>query len=199
MIKAIIFDVGVVIVRRVLTRMGNELSKKHNVDPKKMYKDIHVGWMEYKLGNLSSDDFWKNFLKLSGIDEKIEDLEKSALEHLNEIPGTMDIVRKLHKKHKLEILSNNTDDWLENEEKRFDFKTLFDVIVVSNEEHLAKPDAKFFKVGLEKLGNLLPEECLFIDDQDNNINAAKELGFNIIQFEDAEQLKRELKKFGVEV
>jgi putative hydrolase of the HAD superfamily len=111
----------------------------------------------------------------------------------------MDVVRKLHKKHKMAILSNNTDEWLEDEEKRFHFSNIFDVIVVSNKEHMAKPDPKFFKIALEKLGNLLPEECLFIDDQDNNINSAKELGFNIIQFEDAEQLIRELKKFGVEV
>ena len=43
------------------------------------------------------------------------------------------------------------------------------------------------------------EECIFIDDQVNNLRAARELGIATIQFITAEQLEKDLKKLGVKL
>ena len=56
----------------------------------------------------------------------------------------------------------------------------FDGILVSGEEHLAKPDPKIFHRLCEKF-KLHPELCFFLDDNPDNIRVARELGFNAYQ------------------
>jgi len=198
MIKAVIFDVGGVIVTRVLRNMARDLSKKHGMDFDFLNRAIHTGWNEYKLDKITADKFWQHFVDESKISETVEGLKKMALEYISEVPGTMDVVRSLKGRYKLAILSNNANEWVEKEKKIIDFEGIFDVVILSNEVKIAKPYKEIYMLCLEKLGNLRPEECIFVDDQGNNCEAAKKLGFNTIKFEDAEQLKKELNDFGVE-
>ena len=53
--------------------------------------------------------------------------------------------------------------------------------VFSCDYKIMKPNKDIYNVLLKKY-NLLPEECLFIDDNKNNINTAKEMGFITKQF-----------------
>ena len=49
------------------------------------------------------------------------------------------------------------------------------------------------------MNKFLPQQILFIDDKESNIEVAKKLGVNVIKFKDYKQLKKDLKEFGVEV
>ena len=69
----------------------------------------------------------------------------------------------------------------------------FETIVVSGEEGVMKPDPRIFAVLLERTGRRA-SECLFIDDNAANVAAARQLGFQAIQFESAEQLRAELRR-----
>ena len=55
----------------------------------------------------------------------------------------------------------------------------FDGIVTSFEAKSIKPDAKIFHTVVEKLG-INPEETLFLDDSQKNLDAAAELGFKTL-------------------
>ena len=63
--------------------------------------------------------------------------------------------------------------------------------VFSCYEKLIKPDPALFKVILERYG-LKPEECVFIDDNLPNVEAARNLGINAIHFKKYSQAKDEL-------
>ena len=52
----------------------------------------------------------------------------------------------------------------------------FDGRVTSFESHLAKPDRAIFEYAIEHLG-IKPEETLFLDDSQKNLDAAAEVGF----------------------
>jgi epoxide hydrolase-like predicted phosphatase len=132
------------------------------------------------------------------VNESIEDLKKIALSHNNEIPGTVDVIKKLKEKYRLAVLSNNATEWVARIKEMIDIEGIFDVLIFSNEVKMMKPDREMFMLCAEKLG-LKPDECLFVDDQDNNLDAAKSFGFNIIKFENAGQLEQDLKKMGVEI
>ena len=69
-------------------------------------------------------------------------------------------------------------------------------MLVSYELGVCKPDPEFFRRGLAKLG-VEAEECLFIDDLEDNVEAARSLGITGIRFESAEQLERELKGLSI--
>jgi len=68
--------------------------------------------------------------------------------------------------------------------------------VVSGEEKTRKPYSKIYKTTLERY-DLSPERCLFIDDSLDNVNAAKDLKINALQFKNADQLKSDLKELGL--
>lgn len=63
-------------------------------------------------------------------------------------------------------------------QERFDFLSLFDGIVVSGVEHVAKPDPRIFRILLSRYG-LKAQECLFLDDNSRNLQAAAVLGFRV--------------------
>lgn len=63
----------------------------------------------------------------------------------------------------------------------------FNPIIVSCFVGMRKPNPKIYKLTLKKL-KLKPEECIFIDNQKWNIDAAKKLGMKIILFKNNKQL-----------
>jgi 2-haloacid dehalogenase len=81
---------------------------------------------------------------------------------------------------------------------RFAFLDWFDQIFISGEVKMVKPDARFFRLMLERTGRTA-EECIFIDDHQPNIAAARALGFQTVLFRSAEGLRSDLAHLGVRV
>ena len=61
---------------------------------------------------------------------------------------------------------------------------------------MCKPDQKIYAILLERY-KLLPDQCVFIDDRQENLNTAKEMGITTILFTSAAQVCEELKHTGV--
>ena len=59
---------------------------------------------------------------------------------------------------------------------------------------LAKPDPAIFRYFLEKFGKIA-EECLFIDDSEENTRSAAGVGMNTICLRNMDELQSELLKF----
>lgn len=65
--------------------------------------------------------------------------------------------------------------------------------VISGEEKVMKPDARIFEIAMQRFESV-PEECVFIDDNPDNIKAAEDFGIHGIRFFSAKQLKSELEQ-----
>jgi putative hydrolase of the HAD superfamily len=61
-----------------------------------------------------------------------------------------------------------------------------------------KPEETIFRIALE-VTQRPPEQCVFIDDRPLNLESPRRLGFNVVHHRNAEQLRTELRNFGVEV
>lgn len=73
---------------------------------------------------------------------------------------------------------------------------LLDGSVISSEEHLIKPDVRIYQRVLEKF-HLQPSDCIFVDDKQKNVDAAKACGMQGLVFTNADQLRSDLKQLGV--
>lgn len=71
---------------------------------------------------------------------------------------------------------------------------LFEGIVVSGEEHLLKPDPAIYECLLRRY-RLQPAECLFIDDNPDNILGARQAGISALLFTDLPNLKEQLQHY----
>lgn len=86
------------------------------------------------------------------------------------------------------------------------FFNLFNRVIISGEIGLIKPDPDIYRHFLKETG-LQPHECIFIDDQHDNVDAAKMVGFHAIRYSKKPTLfgtmhnfnpiRRELKKFSI--
>jgi 2-haloacid dehalogenase len=80
--------------------------------------------------------------------------------------------------------------------ERFDFMRWFDGTVVSSSEGVVKPDARIFRLLLDRYG-LEAEATLMIDDNPRNVDAARTLGMPTVLFESPEGLRRVLVDAGL--
>lgn len=96
--------------------------------------------------------------------------------------------------YKVYLLSNYPKELFETHmEDRFDFINEIDGMVVSGYVHMVKPEPGIYQCLLEKY-NLDPDECVFLDDRQINIDAALKEGFHGIVFQDYTSGREELEK-----
>lgn len=72
----------------------------------------------------------------------------------------------------------------------------FGDIVVSGTEQLAKPDPAIFRLALKRFA-IAPHEALFVDDNKDNVAAARSLGIASHHFKDAATLETDLGRYGL--
>jgi HAD superfamily hydrolase (TIGR01509 family) len=113
------------------------------------------------------------------------------------IAANVELVRRLRPRYKLSVLSN-ADMSLRGRLERDGIHALFDDVVVSAEVGMAKPDPAIFRLAVERLG-LTPAECVFVDDWDQNVAAARDVGMRgvIHRVDKGDDLRKQLLALGV--
>ncbi|MGA7858087.1 MAG: HAD-IA family hydrolase, partial [Terracidiphilus sp.] len=89
------------------------------------------------------------------------------------------------------------DSVLENMKREFDWLSRFDVLVWSYQLHIAKPDPAIYLHTLQQLGTR-PDETLFIDDKRINVEAARDLGMQAIEFTTIDRMRQDLIAAGLD-
>lgn len=116
------------------------------------------------------------------------------------ISGTVALFKQLNQMnaHRLYALTNWSAETFPIAFKRFDFLNDFQGIVVSGEEKTRKPFRKIYEITLNRY-DITPEKAVFIDDNIENVETAKKMGINGIQFKNADQLRQDLVVMGIEL
>jgi len=150
-------------------------------------------WIEHlKKVKFFTSEFEKNLIK-----EAMRTIldEEQISKNIKPIKPMIQLVEHIKKrrKHNLFIISNYAKHASEFMiEKHKDFFALFDDIIISANIGMIKPDAEIYTYFLNK-HNVDPRSCVFIDDHEINIAAARRLGINGIVHVDhlrtAQQLK----------
>lgn len=89
-------------------------------------------------------------------------------------------VMSLRKSYKVALLSNIGDTVIEQLFAKGELEQLFDVVVLSHNEGLAKPNPAIFTLAAERMG-LNAGECVMIDDLESNCDGAEIAGMQSIQ------------------
>ena len=95
--------------------------------------------------------------------------------------------------YRLLYLSNYSHYVMKANPEVLDFLPLLDGGVFSCDVKLIKPDRRIYEALASKY-NLVPSECVFIDDLEKNIKGAKDFGFHGIQFVTFKQVQEDLNK-----
>jgi putative hydrolase of the HAD superfamily len=107
--------------------------------------------------------------------------------HANE--PMIELMRELRDEgYRMAILTNNVREWEELWRAKLPVDEIFELIVDSAWVGMRKPDPAIYRLVLERLGDgLEPSACLFVDDNEANVEAARELGMTVVHFRATEQ------------
>ena len=166
--KAIILDMYGVIVKQT----GDDfVPYVQQTFPDLSIEEIHTPWFKADIGELTSLEVWEAI----GFKGDLEKIEKEYLDTIELSDGFINFIEKAKNKYKLAIISNDSSRWSKYLRNKFDLNKYFDVISISGDLKIQKPDVRIFLLTTEKLG-LNAEDCIYIDDREGNLEAAKKLG-----------------------
>jgi len=202
MIEAIIFDFG-----NVICHFTNDILRQKIADTagktveeinKLIYKDSDV-MKRYESGKISSAEFYKELCQICGINVLYQELKTIySKDKYRRVEGTKELIEKLRKNYKVSLLSNTSEwDWDYMIKAAPEIET-FETITKSYEAGAMKPSPIIFEDALKKL-NLKAQECVYTDDIEEYVEAARNLGFIAFQFTTAEKFEEDLKSIGIKI
>lgn len=199
MIKNIVFDIGNVLLRwDPLSVVENVFPAEH--DPALLTRQLFKSewWFAINRGEITEKELIQKYHELFDIDlAQLNYLMSAIRESLLPIRGSFDLLNKLyHSEYPLYALTDNTHEIVAYLKQKYDFWQKFKGVVVSAEIGHLKPSPLIYRHLLETF-HLVPEETLFMDDFLANVEGAKSVNMQAIQFIDIEQCRRSLKQFGI--
>ena len=196
-ISTIFFDVGGVLLTDFIEAKVMDLAKKYRVDSNVLLKAKQKYRPLADEGRISDPEFWQQVLKSVNVTAVENDWNLDA--YMEEIDGGIEIARKLKQNgYQIAILSNDSKQMSAQRRKKYGFDDLFHNIFISYMYGVIKPDPEIFKIALNEL-NVLPQQCVFLDDRKDNVKSSQQLGIQSVLFENSQQVINELKNFGLEI
>jgi len=203
-IRNIIFDLGGVIL---------------NIDPQLTVDAFrNLGWKDFydednlalskelfynlENGNSSPEAFRDNVRKMIDVQIDDKEIDTAWVAMILDIPAyRIRYIEELKKSYRLFLLSNTNEIHRIKFHRNFEadfgysFYDLFERNFYSHEMGMRKPNPQIYLEALKE-ANLVPEETLFIDDMEENIEAAKAIGMKVLHIQPGtlmENLPRYLK------
>lgn len=195
MLKAIIFDVGGVLIR-THSRVGREKwAAKLGMDPAEFEQFVFSGesGRQAQLGQKTSAAHWRWLGDTFQLDENsLAEIQSDffAGDALNE--PLLEYIKRLRQAgYRTGLLSNFGDNARQLWTEVYRFIEFFDGIVISAEVGLMKPDPQIYHLAAESVG-VQVTEALFVDDFAENIEAAQALGMQTLHFTDPDLAQQQL-------
>jgi putative hydrolase of the HAD superfamily len=200
-IEALFWDNGGVILTNGWDRDARKLAvKKFDLDWED-FEDRHELMLDaFETGALSLDDYLKRTVFYRPRSFTPDDFKKFMFDQSQPFPDSLAFTGELarSRKYLMAALNNESLEINEYRIKKFHLRDYFEVFFSSCYLGLRKPDAGIYKLAL-KITQREPGECILIDDRELNLECARELGMNTIQYKNVAQLRDELARFGVTV
>ena len=203
MIKNILFDMGGVLLnfdpQRFVGRLGLG-AEDGGILVREIFHSAE--WVCLDRGSMTGEEVFRSVC--TRIPERLHGVAREVFEHWDEprlaMEGSYELVKELSEKgYGLYLLSNagvrHREYWPDLPVSRF----FGDRLMVSAFHGLLKPEAAFYEKAFEMFG-LDRRECLFIDDNPVNIEAAWRVGLDgVVYHGDPALLRRRLREKGVEI
>jgi putative hydrolase of the HAD superfamily len=183
-IQGVIFDFGGVL-NNMRWEVARELEAEHGLDRHSIVRTLYDAddWRQIEIGKGDIEAFAAaaHARLETAAGRTLPPLHRHWRDSWGPIEENLALVRALRPPYKLAILSNadrTLEDRLRDGAGIYDW---FDCVVVSAVVGLAKPEHAIYRLAANRLG-LPPEQCVFIDDMERNVAAAREVGMAGIHY-----------------
>ena len=202
MIKNIVFDMGNVLLLFDRDRFLDAVGVKGD-DRRVLMNNVYLSleWAKMDRGSMTDAQAAESMCARlpERLHEKVHKLVDQWDRPIYPVPGMAELVKNLKTAgYRIYLLSNASyrqhEYW-----PRVPGSEYFDGTLISADVKLVKPERQIYELLCEKF-SLKPDECLFIDDSAMNIEGAEGAGMPGIVFHgDADELREEMRSFGVNI
>lgn len=189
--KAVVFDLNGVVITES-DYFTNRLAKKYNKPSEDFYKIFkEVIGITRRPDCQDSFKLWEPGLKALGLDISKEDFFDLWFSDEKVIPEFLEYFKDLRGRGiKVFVLSNNFHERTDYYRKNFpEIFEVVDQVYFSWETGFVKPDIQAYQKVLDEY-NLKPDELIYFDDVEDNINSALSLGIKAYRYENLEKTKQ---------
>lgn len=175
--KSILFDLGRVLVHYDHQRTVAAVAQYCEADEATVAGFMQGLSTALGVGDLSAEVFHQRLIQEVGFTEgfaRFIDLYATGIQR-NDDALTYATSLQQRPDQTVGIISNTNDAHVRWLDEHLPELVEFDLVMMSNEVAIIKPDARIFELAMELL-SLLPEQCLFVDDLAENVAAAQALG-----------------------
>jgi putative hydrolase of the HAD superfamily len=197
--RAIIFDIGRVIIRVDLARSMGALGHRDGLTHTQVLQELAADkhWLDWQEGRMAPRDWHAHLSKKLGFSYPFEEfcsIWNSVLDPEQILPD--DLFERLGKNCNLALLSNTDPIHVAHFEANYSFVHHFHTRVYSCRVGSSKPSPIIYHHALREAGSM-PDEAMFIDDLRENVMAAESLGINAFHFTSADDLLFEFSRLGL--
>jgi glucose-1-phosphatase len=195
-IKAVIFDLGGVLVRTEDRRSRTDLAHRLGIT----YDQLSSLVFESEsarlatLGKRSTEEHWESVRETLEVSADAFPTVRADFWGGDVLDTELvAYISSLKPRIKTGLLSNAWDNLRKVINNTWKISQAFDDIVISAEVGISKPDPRIYHLAVERLG-VLPQEAAFVDDFPNNVRSAQEVGLHGILFKSSDQTLQDLEE-----
>lgn len=196
-IRIVVFDFGGVVAQANTAQMSDFLMNSFGINKEDLSNALRD--MQNFISNGGTEEqYWEQYalskrviLPNNWLDQWDDIIKKS----ITEIPETIAIVKALQRGGYQTGMLSDVTQYQAEVIRKMGYYALFNPVLLSYEIGVKKPNPEAFKILLKTL-QVPASNVFFIDDRQENVESAKSLGIDSIQFISPEQLKNELEERG---
>ena len=202
-IRAIIFDIGRVLIRVDVGRAMKELGSGLPLSPAELWSAIEKDprWQDWQEGRISARDWHLQLTRRLGVTLTFDQFTHAWNQVLDPTPiHDNQLFETLSKGHRLALLSNTDPIHVAHMESAYDFFRYFPkpTRIYSNAHGASKPNPVLYAAAL-KACKTKAGDAVYIDDIPAYVEAATSLGMSGIHYQSQESLRAELTALGVDL
>ena len=192
LLRAVVFDYGGVLTYLPTDRDWEEMASIGGAELPKLLEAYWLHRYPYEVGSYDSAKYWGLVACDCGVnfsDRVVRELVNQDNEQWGRPnPDMISLARRLRcSEVRTALLSNMQPDMLSFVRATHPWLREFEVRVISCEVAEAKPEPSIFTLTADRL-HLPPQDCLFVDDREANVEGARKAGMRTMHFESAETL-----------
>ena len=200
MIKTITFDFGGVLYdydgKKLLKRLASQC-RENLGELEDILEDSSLDRAHFR-GELEAEELLNLLKDQVGLKMTKDQLAQAYADSVTPKYEMFDLVRELEKNYNLQLYSDAPKVLYKHVMTEMPIYDLFSDVTLSFRVGKLKDSSEGHREVIEKSGHS-PEEIIFIDDRDEFVKQAKELGINGIKFEDIGALTKKLRELGVKL
>jgi putative hydrolase of the HAD superfamily len=200
-IKGLIFDYGGVLwdMRWDITRT---LEQEHGLAERTIVETLYGSdtWRQLEIG-VGDRQAWldESHLALERVaGRELPRLHAHWRDRQHLIAPNIDLIRRLRPPYRTAVLSNADSTLVDRLRHEHGIADLFDDVICSADIGVAKPEPRIYAIAAARVG-LPADECVFIDDLERNVDAARAAGMHAVLYrvDAGDDLESQLRALGV--